>query len=61
MCERHHIDKTMKKCPLIKVADKMSLKDFCKKLQEYTDCYINVPFECSTQASDVSFSAYQIL
>uniref|UniRef100_A0A914XZA3 Uncharacterized protein n=1 Tax=Panagrolaimus superbus TaxID=310955 RepID=A0A914XZA3_9BILA len=52
-CERHHIDKTMKKCPLIKVADKMSLKDFCKKLQEYTECYIGVPFECSLLASDL--------
>uniref|UniRef100_A0A914NYQ1 Uncharacterized protein n=1 Tax=Panagrolaimus davidi TaxID=227884 RepID=A0A914NYQ1_9BILA len=43
----------MKKCPLIKVADKMSLKDFCKKLQEYTECYIGVPFECSVKASDL--------
>ena len=48
----------MKKCALIKVADKMSLKEFCKRLQEYTECYIGVPFQCSTTASDVSLEFY---
>lgn len=53
-CERHHIDKTARKCNFVKVNEQMALKDFCKQLADYSACYAGVPFECSSKASDVS-------
>uniref|UniRef100_A0AC34Q9A3 Chondroitin proteoglycan 4 domain-containing protein n=1 Tax=Panagrolaimus sp. JU765 TaxID=591449 RepID=A0AC34Q9A3_9BILA len=52
-CERHHIDKTSKKCHFMKVNEQMPLKDFCKQLVGYSHCYASVPFECSTRATEV--------
>ncbi|KAI6205177.1 hypothetical protein M3Y94_00763100 [Aphelenchoides besseyi] len=48
-CERRHHERALKKCPALSVSSSTSLNAFCRRLNEYTDCYSKVPFHCSSK------------
>ncbi|KAI6226432.1 hypothetical protein M3Y99_01293500 [Aphelenchoides fujianensis] len=48
-CERRHHERALKKCPVLQVSSTTSLDSFCRRLNDYTDCYSKVPFPLLVQ------------
>ncbi|KAI6191901.1 hypothetical protein M3Y97_00277800 [Aphelenchoides bicaudatus] len=52
-CERRHHDKALQKCPALKISAETSLDSFCRKINDYVDCYSTVPFRCNSKNATI--------
>uniref|UniRef100_A0A914E0N2 Uncharacterized protein n=1 Tax=Acrobeloides nanus TaxID=290746 RepID=A0A914E0N2_9BILA len=52
-CERHHFEITSSKCTPMKITLQTPLKAFCEQLHKYAQCYMQVPFKCSINGTEI--------
>ncbi|KAI1716335.1 hypothetical protein DdX_07382 [Ditylenchus destructor] len=52
-CEKAQYDLAAKRCGTLNLTSTMPLRSVCRIIRQYSNCYTQIPFHCSSNASEI--------